>query len=117
MAERLVSLKKKGGGELLHIEKFAASNTTTNMTGYARLDLDTSKVNTLSIESITTMNGPVLGYIRARDVNNVTIKELQVSNNVQTVDVSNYNSVQLAIYFTRSSGEYATISMNNISGH
>lgn len=120
MSEKLCALRKIGGGTKLKISSFVTPNVQKETHGYGVLDLDVSKVKTLTIKSVTATGRPNLGsygYIRVRTVGgSATIKDLSISNNPQTVDVTNYNEVELIVYFLSSSTDYAKISMNNITG-
>ena len=104
----------------MNILTMAAANTVANGRGYGYLQLDVSKIKTLTIGSITTTGGASLGsngYLRARTVGGTsTIKNFSISNNPQTVDITNYNAIELSIYFEASSSAYASIRMNNITG-
>lgn len=112
--------QKNRGGNKLNILTLAAANTAVNGRGYAYLQLDVSKIKTLTIGSITTGGGASLnpnGYVNVRTIGGTSvIKSLSISNNPQIVDVTNYNAVELAIYFQTSTSAYASVRMNDITG-
>lgn len=101
---------------MIKLDEFRISTIERAKPSYGVLALDVSKINTLTVGSVTTINSPNYAYIRCRDENNTTLKDFVVSNNPQSVDVSNYTNVQLAVVISSSGADYGSVSMNNITG-
>jgi hypothetical protein len=112
--------KNRGGtGNKLNIASFIVSNVLKSQYAYGYMILDVSKINTLIIGSVTTRNNPNFngGYVRVREQGGgAVIANLSVTNNQQTVNLSSYNIVELAVYFIGSGSDYANVSVNDITG-
>lgn len=109
--------EKSGGGTLIKLDEFRISNIERAKPSYGVLVLDVSKINTLTVGSVTTINSPNYAYIRCMDeFTHAVLKNFVVSNNPQSVDVSNFTKVDLAIVINSSSADYGSVSMNNITG-
>ena len=114
-----IPLEILGLNELDHgvrptIPYFGANVTGANTRSAATLKIDTEDYDNLTIGSVTKDSGITVKNAQIRDANNTLIYTINVSNSMQTFDVSNY-SVVIIVLDAQGTTAWTSLVANNIS--
>ena len=113
--EKAEKAKPVSGGGGTKIKSFRVSPASqSDIQCFGRLVLDTTGCSTLIIGSVVTISPATLQYVRILDDDGSNvIRNLTNSNNPQSVDVTDYDSILILTYMTTSGGHGST-DLNNI---